>query len=243
MGRAAGFGQTKQDDWRERVADRARGLARAALALPVAWAVWGTTPAAATVPPAAPVRAAEAVLTADTDATRRWVLAHDDHRRRPFAVVDKKAAQLFVFRADGTLAGATRVLLGLAPGDDAAPGLGRGDVTRIPPALRTTPAGRFESEPGRNLSGEAIVWFDYDAALAIHRVRPGASQARRLQRLASPGAKDKRDSLGCVVVPPAFYDAVVAPTLGRERGVVYVLPENAPWQARFGGPGEAGVVR
>ena len=35
---------------------------------------------------------------------------------------------------------------------------------------------------------------------------------------------------GCVVVPVAFYQAVVQPLLGSQRGVVYVLPEHRPWQ-------------
>ena len=39
---------------------------------------------------------------------------------------------------------------------------------------------------------------------------------------------------GCIVVPVSFYDAVVAPSLGKHRGVVYVLPENSPVQAMFG---------
>jgi len=34
-------------------------------------------------------------------------------------------------------------------------------------------------------------------------------------------------------VPVAFYDAVVGPSLGRQRGVVYVLPESRPVQAMF----------
>ncbi len=63
------------------------------------------------------------------------------------------------------------------------------------------------------------------------RPRP---RPRRLQRLASPGVQDERDSLGCVVVAPAFYDQVVAPTSGARRSVVYVLPEDGPVRAMFG---------
>jgi hypothetical protein len=174
-------------------------------------------------------------LTADARYVRQWALDSDDAQHQPFAVVDKRAARLFVFDADGRLLGTTPVLLGQAPGDHSVPGVADiSDLNHIPVADRTTPAGRFASQPGRNLSGEAIVWFDYQAALAIHRVRPGASQAPRMARLATPGADDKRASLGCVVVPPAFYDAVVAPSLGRQRGVVYVLPERQPVQAFFG---------
>jgi hypothetical protein len=169
-----------------------------------------------------------------TRAVAQWALASADNLGRPFAVVDKAEARLFVFTATGRLVGATPALLGLARGDDSAPGVGRKVSTGIPRGERTTPAGRFESEPGHNLSGEAIVWIDYDAALAIHRMRPAAPAQRRPQRLASDSPADNRISLGCVVVDEAFYLKVVAPTLGRQRGVVYVLPETRDWRAEFG---------
>ena len=166
-------------------------------------------------------------------AVAHWSLASGDTRGRPFAVVDKKDARLFVFSASGHLLGMAPALLGLARGDDSAPGVGRKVSTGIPRQERTTPAGRFESEPGHNLSGEAIVWIDYEAAVAIHRIRPAAASERRPQRLASDTPADNRISLGCVVVDEAFYDQVVAPTLGKQRGVVYVLPETRDWRVQF----------
>jgi len=190
----------------------------------------------AAVPPAVRLSEPAAALTADARYVAEWALQSNDNQHRPFAVVDKKAARIYVFDAEGRLLGAANALLGQAPGDHSVPGVGDGDVNRIPLADRTTPAGRFASEPGRNLSGEAIVWFDYNAALAIHRVRPGASQVQRLERLASGTPSDNRASLGCVVVMPEFYDGVVQPTLGQHRGVVYVLPESQPVQAMFGAP-------
>ena len=45
--------------------------------------------------------------------------------------------------------------------------------------------------------------------------------------------EDRRISLGCVVVPVAFYESVIAPTLGQSRGVVYVLPESRPAREMF----------
>ena len=173
-------------------------------------------------------------------AVAEWALASGDHRARPFAVVDKKDARLYVFTGHGRLVGATPALLGLARGDESVPGVGRKVSTGIPRHERTTPAGRFESEPGHNVSGEAIVWFDYDAALAIHRLRPAAPSERRPQRLASDSPADNRISLGCVVIDEAFYEQVVAPTLGKQRGVVYVLPETRDWRTQFG-IGAAGV--
>jgi len=190
----------------------------------------------AAVPPAVHLSEPAAALTADARYVAEWALQSNDNQHRPFAVVDKKAARIYVFDAEGRVLGAANALLGQAPGDHSVPGVGDGDVNRIPLADRTTPAGRFESQPGRNLGGEAIVWFDYNAALAIHRVRPGASQGQRLERLASGTPADNRASLGCVVVLPEFYDSVVQPTLGQHRGVVYVLPELQPVQAMFGAP-------
>jgi len=155
-----------------------------------------------------------------------------DARGRPFAVVDKRRAQLLIYRADGRLAGITSALLGMTPGDRGYPGFTTPGGT-IPIHERTTPAGRFESMPGRNHRGEAIVWFDYDSSLAIHRLRPAPAAERRPARLSSATPDDNRISLGCVVIDGDFYDLVVAPTLGRYKGLVYILPESPsaglPW--------------
>ena len=160
------------------------------------------------------------------------VLMTDDHRQQPFAVVDKRAATISVYRADGVLAGTSSVLLGSTPGDHSMPGVGeRAQTGQLRADDRTTPAGRFNSEPGRNRAGDAIVWVDYASAFAIHRLRAGPSKEHRARRLRSVSAADKRVSDGCVVVPEAFFDAVVQPTLGRTRGVVYVLPELGVQQA------------
>jgi hypothetical protein len=156
-----------------------------------------------------------------------WVLESDDHGGLPFAIVDKKDARIYVFGSDGQLSGASAALLGQALGDSSAPGVGEHtQAGNVPLLERTTPSGRFMSEPGRNLDGESVVWIDYASAFAIHRVRPGAGRQRREARLASATPRDNRVSLGCVVVPADFYTGVVEPLLGRRRGVIYVLPEE-----------------
>jgi hypothetical protein len=178
--------------------------------------------------------AAPAPVFVSTEAreTAKWVLQRSDHRGRPFAIVDKKGAHIYVFDGAGTMVGSTPVLLGLAGGDrDAVVQMGERSPASLAPSERTTPAGRFDSEPGRNDQGEAIVWIDYDAALAIHRLRPAPSLQQRPQRLASLNPLDRRITFGCIVVSEAFYDDVVAPTLGSRRGVVYVLPEERPARA------------
>jgi hypothetical protein len=161
-------------------------------------------------------------------------VAHDAQDGRPFAIVDKRQATLSVYAANGRLIGRTPALLGLTPGD-AEPSSARG---KAPSALasheRVTPAGRFEAVPGRNLSGERVVWFDYEANLAIHRLRPAPAAQRRTERLASGNTQDHRITLGCVVVDPAFFDQVVLPTLGNGASLVYILPERDPLAAAGG---------
>ena len=166
-----------------------------------------------------------------------WVLASHDSHGRPFAIVDKRAARLYVFTADGQLAGHTPALLGSALGDRIVPGVGeRTQLGRLRPEDKTTPAGRFEAAPGENARGEHVVWVDYDSAFAIHRLRPGFAYQTRASRLATSVPTGKRLSWGCVVVPVPFYTQVVERVLGKSRSVVYVMPEQGPLQAVFRKP-------
>jgi hypothetical protein len=181
---------------------------------------------------------------AEEDTVQRFarsVLESNDHRQRPFAVVDKKQARVVLYAGDGRVLGAAPVLLGLQPGDHAVRGVGRKPLSAIRPEERTTPAGRFDTEPGRNTAGEAVVWLDYEEGLALHRLRPAPARERRAARLASATPADNRISLGCVVVDADFYVSVVQPVLGRQRGVVYVLPETQTLEAVFGHQVVAGL--
>jgi hypothetical protein len=191
---------------------------------------------------AAAYPATDTTLSADAQQVLHWAQQSGDTQGRPFAVVDKKAARLFVFSAHGQLVGATPALLGLAPGDHTVPGIGARPLSQIKPHERTTPAGRFASQPGLNINGEHVVWVDYDSGFAIHRLRPGASLARRERQLATPTPKDNRASFGCVVVPGTFYDTVVRPVLGHRHGVVYVLPETRSAQGWLKAPHAAGEL-
>ena len=162
-------------------------------------------------------------------------VADDARDGRPFAIVDKRLATLSVYAADGSLIGRTPALLGLTPGDAEAPSSRGKPPDALAPHERVTPAGRFEAQPGRNLHGERIVWIDYEASLAIHRLRPAPARERRAERLASANPLDHRITLGCVVVDPAFFDRVVLPTLGSGAGLVYILPEREPVLAAAAG--------
>jgi hypothetical protein len=171
--------------------------------------------------------------TAEASRLVDWVLESGDTHGKPFAVVDKRAARIYVFHADGRLAGHSPALLGSTVGDFTVPGVGeRAQTGNVRPDERTTPAGRFEAAPGENNKGEHVVWVDYASAFAIHRLRPGFAYQARASRLGTAQAAGKRVSWGCVVVPVAFYQQVVERVLGR-RSVVYVMPETASLQKVF----------
>lgn len=163
----------------------------------------------------------------------RWIKGTGDNQGLPFAVVDKLAARIHVFSAQAQWLGAAPVLLGAARGDHSVPGIGQRPLAQIRPAERTTPAGRFVTEPGHNLRGEDIVWLDYDAAVSLHRVRSVSAAERRLQRLASGSVQDKRISYGCINAPEAFYNQWIAPLFGRSSAVAYVLPDTESFAAIF----------
>ncbi len=169
------------------------------------------------------------------------IVASADHRQQAFLLVDKVNAQLFVFNADGGLRASSPVLIGSALGDDSVPGIGLRPIADILPAERTTPAGKFLSEAGRNAKGEDIVWVDYDAAISMHRVRATNPAEQRLERLATPTAADNRISYGCINVPAAFFDTHVSPIFQAGKSFVYVLPEVKPDALAFGWPLDAGT--
>jgi hypothetical protein len=162
-----------------------------------------------------------------------WIADSRDNANADFIIVDKRHAKAYVFDAEARLRGASPVLLGSALGDDSVPGIGTRPIAEVRPEERTTPAGRFVAERGRNLRGDDVVWVDYDAAVSMHRVRATKPSERRLERLATPTADDNRISYGCINVPVAFYEAYVRPTVATRRAIVYVLPDVKPLQQVF----------
>ena len=160
-------------------------------------------------------------------------VASGDTHGQVFAVIDKSAATLSLYEPSGKLLATSSVLVGQAIGDASVPGIGERPMQQIAPHERTTPAGRFASEPGTNLSGEKIVWIDYDSAVSIHSLRLVNPRDKRAERLATSTPLDNRITYGCVNVPPAFYTQWILPTLGKKPGVVYVLPETQSAKDRF----------
>lgn len=163
-----------------------------------------------------------------------WVLNSGDNEGSSFVIVDKVRAHAYVFNVQGKLVGSAPVLLGLAKGDDTTPGVGDRELSNIPPEERTTPAGRFVAEPGVNAHGKDIVWVDYEAAVSMHRVLTSNPAERRLQRLSSPKPQEHRISFGCINLPVAFYEKVLAPTVKSSDTIIYVLPETKSPEEVFG---------
>ena len=171
--------------------------------------------------------------TPDARRMADWVVGRRDNGPMPFIVLDKRDARLYVFEANGTLVGQTPVLLGSAHGDETYPGIGDVPIAQVKPYQRTTAAGRFVTRPGLDADHTDVVWLDYDAALAMHRVINKVKAEHRLQRIASANPKVRRISWGCINIPIEFFDANISPVFGKRRGVTYVIPERKTFAEVF----------
>lgn len=198
-------------------------------------------PATAPAPESPPSKAAVslhatfsgATVSDETRQVADWVVKTADNGALPFAIIDKVNAEVLVFDAHGRLRGASPALLGLAKGDDTVPGIGNRALSAIRPEQRTTPAGRFVSSLGRDFDEKNVLWIDYAAGIAMHRVVTSNPKEHRLQRLATPSTLDNRISFGCINVPAKFYDDVVSPAFTGTFGIVYILPEIKSIQQVF----------
>jgi hypothetical protein len=177
----------------------------------------------------------DARASAATTRVSAWIAATQDNGTLPYMVIDKQAAALLVYDAKGKLLGASPVLIGVAPGDDSSPGIGSKDLSKIGPAERTTPAGRYVARYGTAAGGETVLWIDWSTSVALHAVVTGNRRERRLERLLSPSPTDNRITFGCINVPTGFYRDKVRPLFTRAGGVVYVLPDTKPLEAVFPG--------
>jgi hypothetical protein len=201
-----------------------KSLIQAGLCLVILSSGLAATPAAA-APTAVRGDFGSEPVSKDARRVASLVIASQDNQGQPFVIVDKVQAKVFVFYPDGTLRGASPVLIGSALGDDSAPGIGGRSLANIRPEDRTTPAGRFVASLGNDLGEKDVVWVDYDAAISLHRVITSNVKERRAQRLATSSPSDNRISYGCINVPARFYDMVVQPAFTGTNGIVYILPE------------------
>lgn len=160
-----------------------------------------------------------------------WVIATRDNQGYPFAIIDKRAAQILVFGPDGRLRGAAPGLFGSAVGDHTAPGIAGLALREIPGRDRTTPAGRFVGGFGPSIDAGRVLWVDYESAVSIHPIL-GSPAERRAERLASPSPDDNRVTHGCINVSPEFFETIIGPTFER-GGVFYILPDRASLAETF----------
>ncbi|AOS84940.1 hypothetical protein BIU88_00550 [Chlorobaculum limnaeum] len=152
------------------------------------------------------------------------VIEFNDNRQRPFIIVDKKQAKLYVFDSNGFLLGKAPVLLGMAVGDDLPIEIARLPLSQIKQSYRITPAGRYIAEIGRDTHGKDVLWVDFSGNLAIHPVISVPKQ-NRLERLTSQTIEDNRISWGCINVPKMFFKKYILKSFMRTKGIVYILPE------------------
>jgi hypothetical protein len=162
-----------------------------------------------------------------------WAVNSGDHKGLPFIIIDKRNARAVAFDRSGRIIQATPVLIGIGVGDTFAPGVMELEMQQTEPWQRITPAGRFFAEEGLNLTGQNVLWVDYDAAIAIHRLPAKETKQRRRERIVSPDPAQHRITFGCINVAPEFYDRVVHAQFGKNGGMVYVLPDSTPLQTVF----------
>jgi hypothetical protein len=218
------------------VARRSVAAGLSLLAVTVAIALLRDVPSTVSTPPVRERVADFGAVSPSTDArvVANWVARTGDNAGRDFLVVDKKHARLLVFDASARLTGSSPILLGGAAGDDSVEGIGARAIADVAPAERTTPAGRFIAERGRDLKGEDMIWVDYDAGVSMHRVVTSKPEERREERLMSDTIEDNRISYGCINVPVDFYEARVRPVFAVYPAMVYVLPETKTLAQVFG---------
>jgi hypothetical protein len=151
-------------------------------------------------------------------------LKTSDNKNRPFVILDKKHARIYVFNQNGECLGDAPVLLGMAVGDDLSTEIARLPLSKIQPTNRITPAGRYIAEIGRDTHGQDVLWVDYNGNLAIHPVI-NVSNQHRLERLESENIDDNRISWGCINVPKIFFTNCIRKNFIKTKGIVYILPE------------------
>lgn len=199
-------------------------------------------PAAAGAHPSRPLKThpasdeAKPPITPSDAATRvaEWVAASGDNHSLPWAVVDKTHAALFLYGPQGKPLGAVPVLVGIAAGDEASPGVGSKRLADLGPAEKTTPAGRFLAKFGMPVGGQRVLWVDYATSVALHPIpKDVGPKEKRRERMLSPTPDDNRITFGCINVPKGFYSGVLAPLFRKKGGYVYVLPDTKPLDEVF----------
>jgi hypothetical protein len=164
-----------------------------------------------------------------------WVKATRNNGDWPFIVIDKVGAAVFAYDANGEMLDSAPALLGMAKGDDSTPGIGNKSLSRMGPAEKTTPAGRFVAKVGRAAGNKKVLWVDYHTSVALHPIVTANKKEKRVIRLKSATPDDNRITFGCINVAPSFYRKVIQPNFSKTSGIVYILPETKQMSDVFPG--------
>jgi hypothetical protein len=185
-------------------------------------------------PLTAPMLIITPVASTDTVRVADWIASSGDNHSLPYAIIDKMTASLFLFDGQGKSLGSVPVLIGIAAGDDATPGVGSKKLGEIGPAEKTTPAGRFLAKFGLAAGKQKVLWVDYANSVAIHPIPADAGRSeQRQKRMLSPETDDNRITFGCINVPLAFYGKSIRPLYQKKGGYVYVMPDTKPLEMIF----------
>lgn len=162
-----------------------------------------------------------------------WVFESGDNRSLPYVIIDKKVARAYLFNGKGNYRADAPVLIGVAVGDEATPGIGKKSLPEIGPAEKTTPAGRFLAKFGIAAGQQKVLWVDYATSVALHTIPNGKVREPRRKRMLSKSIDDNRVTFGCINVPQLFFNKGVQPLFSRKGGYVYILPDTKSLEEVF----------
>jgi hypothetical protein len=172
---------------------------------------------------------AKAKMSPLAQAVYRDMAATAKKTGKGFIIADKQAGMIHAFNADGSLLVQDNALFGKDIGDKVAKSSFKGGP-------KITPAGKFTLEAYADASYEGGYvlgmreTFDTTEKswVAIHAAYLGNTNEKRLERLASPDAKDKRVSYGCINTTHEAFLSKFKPNISKfDGGMVFVLPEEA----------------
>lgn len=156
----------------------------------------------------------------------RKIVDTNDHLGETFAVVNKQNGSLTIYDRNGNQIATTPALYGKKVGD-----------TFNSTSSGTTPSGKFglsyANDPATKAYGGSVIDLTQNGKYiqnkagrySIHRTYTAFPNERREARINSPTPADNKISLGCINVPPEFYDAHFE---NNQFGnmPLYVLPET-----------------
>jgi len=195
--------------------------------------------------PTPPAEAANAMSPAARATYERFML---DNKGMPFIIADKPSAQVFLFKADGSLIKFFPALYGKAKGDVLPRPIGKAltveEIIKTLDNEKITPAGEFTAVLKRGVNFPLQLNFQ-DAqgntdVIAIHQVFTGDIKERRLERLASADVADNKVSMGCINVSVDNWNNYIVPNYG-EGARVGVVPDETGALDKFIPPPEVTV--